>query len=146
MRLVPFFDGVGPRTTANGSSEPYPDSDEIPPLPPPVMFDNTNISKTTKEQSNKFVNFGCAECEGFTEQDGIKLLVKAKKCKPVKTTLTENPEDNTFNGVSNQDFRGDARNFENKSTYSTLPNTRTRSYSNAKINRQNSENTQGSQV
>ena len=84
---------MGPRTSANGSSEPHPVSEEIPHVPPPAMFDNT---KDTKEQSNKFVNFGCAECEGQAEHDMIKSLLKTKKGKPVKTTLTENPEELFF--------------------------------------------------
>ena len=47
VRLVPFFDGVGPRTSANGSSEPHPVSDEIPHVPPPAMFDNTKDNTGT---------------------------------------------------------------------------------------------------
>ena len=144
VRLVPFFDGVGPRTSANGSSESNPVSDEIPPVPPPAMFDN---SKDTKEQSNKFVNFGCAECEGQAEHEMIKSLLKSKKGKGVKTTLTENPEELSFqSSVSKQEMWGDKRNIESKTTYSTLPPARSRSFSNPKKSRQNAENTQGSQV
>ena len=143
VRLVPFFDGVGPRTSANGSSEPHPVSDEIPPVPPPAMFDNT---KDTKEQSNKFVNFGCAECEGQAEHEMIKSLLKTKKGKTVKTTLTENPEEVSFQNVGKQDIWGDTRNFGNKNNYSTLPNARSHSFSNTKKTRQDTTNTQGSQV
>ena len=134
---------MGPRTSANGSSEPHPVSDEIPPVPPPAMFDNT---KDKKDQLNKFVNFGCAECEGQAEHEMIKSLLKTKKGKGIKTTLTENPEEISFQNASKQDMWGDTRNFGNKNSYSTLPNARSRSFSNPKKSRQETENTQGSQV
>ena len=68
------YDGTGPRTSADGFSGPNRTCDEeTVPLPPPAMF--------SEEKSNKFVNFGCAECDGQSEHEKIKSLLKQKKVK-----------------------------------------------------------------
>ena len=127
---------MGPRTSANGSSEPNPVS-EIPPVPPPA--------NDKKEQSKKF-NFGCAECEGQAEHERIRSLLKSKKGKTVKTTLTENPEELSFENVTKKEVWGDTRAFGAKNNYSTLPNARSHSFSSSKKSQQDTTNTQGSQV
>ena len=106
------YDGTGPRTSADGFSGPNRTCDEeTAPLPPPAMF--------SEEKSNKFVNFGCAECEGQTEHEKIKSLLKQKKVKggfKVAHKAGEKPD-----GPSGEVWT--------RSAYSTLPNPRQRGYS-----------------
>ena len=127
-KLVPVYDGAGPRTSADGFSgtNSCGPVDDIPlPLPPPAMF---------CEDSTKFVNFGCAECEGQAEHQRIKSLLKQKKGKGGRSTkLTENPES------GNQEVW-------TKSSYSTLPNPRIRGYSVGARAEQGAAEQPGSQV
>ena len=96
------------------------------PLPPPAMF--SSASSSSDHQSNKFINFGCAECEGQAEHERIKSLLKQKKGKGSgggkHPKLTENPEpENSTAGSSEQEV------VWTKSSYSTLPNPRSRGHS-----------------
>ena len=124
----------GPRTSADGFSSnggrvggcdesPSMSVDNIP-LPPPAMF--SSASSSSDHQSNKFINFGCAECEGQAEHERIKSLLKQKKGKGSgggkHPKLTENPENSTA-GSSEQEV------VWTKSSYSTLPNPRSRGHS-----------------
>ena len=88
---------------------------DVLPLPPPAMFSSSS-SSSEHPAANKFVNFGCAECEGQAEHERIKSLLKQKKGKGGKSgKLTENPESESQVWT--------------KSSYSTLPNPRSRGYS-----------------
>ena len=122
------YDGAGPRTSADGFSGSHPSGplDDLPlPLPPPAMF---------CEDNTKFVNFGCAECEGQAEHQRIKSLLKQKKGKGGRSTkLTENRES------GNQEVW-------TKSSYSTLPNPRIRGYSAGARAEQGAAQQPGSQV
>ena len=125
----------GPRTSADGfSSSTRRGCDESPsmssvdnlPLPPPAMFSSSS-SSSQDHQSNKFLNFGCAECEGQAEHERIKSLLKQKKGKGSgrggkHPKVTENPEQ-PENPSSEQEV------VWTKSSYSTLPNPRSRGHS-----------------
>ena len=78
MKLIPFYDGTGPRTSANGALDSQ--GRESHNLPPPAMFSETCSLPTP----------GCGQCVGDVEQQKIKSLLKLKKGN--KTKLTENPE------------------------------------------------------
>ena len=126
----------GPRTSADGFSSssrrgcdesPSMSVDNIPP-PPPAMFSSS--SSSSDHQSNKFLNFGCAECEGQAEHERIKSLLKQKKGKGSgggggkHPKVTENPDpENPTTGSSDQEV------VWTKSSYSTLPNPRSRGHS-----------------
>merc|ERR1712080_740686 len=131
MKMVAAYDGTGPRTSADGFScsasdrrreggcEVESPSMSLDNIPPPAMFSSS--SSSSEHQSNKFLNFGCAECEGQAEHERIKSLLKQKKGKGGKhPKLTENPEnpENSEQGV-----------VWTKSSYSTLPNPRSRGHS-----------------
>ena len=90
------------------------------PLPPPALFSSS--SSSSDHQCNKFINFGCAECEGQAEHERIKSLLKQKKGKgsAKHPKLTENPE-NSENSEQEVVWA--------KSSYSTLPNPRSRGHS-----------------
>ena len=95
------------------------------PLPPPAMFSSS--SSSSDHQSNKYLNFGCAECEGQAEHERIKSLLKQKKGKGSgggggkHPKVTENPDpENPTTGSSDQEV------VWTKSSYSTLPNPRSR--------------------
>ena len=105
------YDGTGPRTSADGFSGLRSCEEETVPLPPPAMF--------SEEKSNKFVNFGCAECDGQAEHEKIKSLLKQKKGKggfKVAKPGLEKPD-------------GSNGEVWTRSAYSTLPNPRHRGYS-----------------
>jgi len=136
MKMVPAYDGTGPRTSADGfSSSSRSGCDESPsmsvdniPLPPPAMFSSS--SSSSDHQSNKYLNFGCAECEGQAEHERIKSLLKQKKGKGSgggggkHPKVTENPDpENPTTGSSDQEV------VWTKSSYSTLPNPRSRGHS-----------------
>merc|ERR1712130_847547 len=130
MKMVAAYDGTGPRTSADGFSCSASDrrrdagcdvespSMSVDNIPPPAMFSSS--SSSSEHQSNKFLNFGCAECEGQAEHERIKSLLKQKKGKGKHPKLTENPEnpENYEQGV-----------VWTKSSYSTLPNPRSRGHS-----------------
>ena len=167
MKMVPAYDGSGwvihllkgsfdtfyrialpsppgPRTSADGFScssrradSPSMSMDNVPNVPPPAMF-----SSSSDHQSNKFINFGCAECEGQAEHERIKSLLKQKKGKGGKhPKLTENPD-------SSQGSMVDKEVVWTKSSYSTLPNPRSRGQSVGSLREKQSHHQEqpGSQV